>query len=408
LRFAKEDLLRPEQLCEITGWSPKTLANRRSQGKGPRYIKCGAKILYPRGDFEEFLEENLAPARSERKVALAVPSRRPAATKRNQNAALRNEYEARQKVLAGQGTSLKVKSMPFSEAAEKFIAWAESEYRKHPATARRLKVSMASCKTYFGEQPVRSITAGHVEDYKAWRRTAHGVRDVTLRHDLHALSTFYGGYAIKQQWARVNPVRDVDIPSDKDATRIHVLTAAEETAYLAAAERYANLYDLGRIMIRQGMRPEEVMTLEQANIDIEMETIFIPKGKSDAARRRLHLASDGEVARILQRRLDGGQWVFPGKKRGTHITKLNNSHGKVLEATGLRFVLYDLRHTFATRMAERGMDLATLAAILGHSGIRVVPRYIHISEGHQRDVMRRFGTEKTGSAMAVSWQADVN
>ena len=80
----------------------------------------------------------------------------------------------------------------------------------------------------------------------------------------------------------------------------------------------------------------------------------------------------------------------------------------MLEATGLRFVLYDLRHTFATRIAERGMDLSTLASILGHSGIRVVQRYVHISEGHQRDAMRRFGKEDQlshGSFMAVT---DVN
>lgn len=100
--------------------------------------------------------------------------------------------------------------------------------------------------------------------------------------------------------------------------------------------------------------------------------------------------------------------MFSGKKKGTHITKLNNSHGKVLDATGLRFGIYDLRHTFATRMAERGMDLATLAAILGHSGIRVVQRYIHITQEHQRAAMRRFGAEPSvshGSFMAVT---DVN
>ena len=68
----------------------------------------------------------------------------------------------------------------------------------------------------------------------------------------------------------------------------------------------------------------------------------------------------------------------------------------MLDATGLRFGIYDLRHTFATRMAERGMDLATLAAILGHSGIRVVQRYIHITQEHQRAAMRRFGPQ--------SWQ----
>ncbi len=98
-----------------------------------------------------------------------------------------------------------------------------------------------------------------------------------------------------------------------------------------------------------------------------------------------------EVAEILGKRLDGGQWAFPGKKKGTHASKLNNSHSKVLEETGLKFVIYDLRHTFATRMAERGMDLATLASILGHSSIRAVQKYVHITQRHQDAAMRRYG-----------------
>ena len=330
-----------------------------------------------------------------------------AATRRNRSAALRMEHDAHQKVLAGQAASLKVKVVPFTEAADRFLDWAEGEHREHPETARRLRVSLASCRRFFDAQPVHSITAGHVEDYKSWRRKEHSVRDVTLRHDLHALSKFFR-YALKHDWTRTNPVREVEIPSDAEAVRLHVLTPAEEVAYFEAARRYSNLYDLGRIMIRQGMRPEEVMGLEQENIDLERGTIFIPKGKSRTARRTLHLAPDGEIEAILRRRMNNGQWVFPGKKKGTHITKLNNSHGKVLEATGLRFVIYDFRHTFATRMAERGMDLATLAAILGHSGIRVVQRYVHITQEHQREAMRRFGAEPNlshGSFMAVT---DVN
>jgi integrase len=38
------------------------------------------------------------------------------------------------------------------------------------------------------------------------------------------------------------------------------------------------------------------------------------------------------------------------------------------------FVLYDFRHKFATRMADAGVDLATLAALLGHTSIRIVQR----------------------------------
>lgn len=42
-----------------------------------------------------------------------------------------------------------------------------------------------------------------------------------------------------------------------------------------------------------------------------------------------------------------------------------------------RFRLYDLRHTWATRAAEAGVDLVTLAALLGHSKIVMVMRYAH-------------------------------
>ena len=328
-------------------------------------------------------------------------------TERNRTPASRIEHEARQKVLAGQAESLKLKSIPFNEAADQFLEWAEGEHRAHPQTARRLAVSFASCREFFGERPVRSVTAGTVEDYKNWRRRVHRVRDVTVRHDLHALSKFFR-YAVKHLWARFNPVRDVSIPSDADAVREHILRQAEEFAYFEAARSYPNLHDLGRVMIRQGMRPSEVMSMKQSDVNLEVGSILIPHGKSRAARRTVYMSPDGEINSLLARRLDGGQWVFPGNKPGKHMTKLNNSHNKVLASTGLRFVLYDQRHTFATRMAQRGMDLATLAAILGHSNFRVVQRYIHISHSHRREAMHQYAAEDRWASVETSevnrWQ----
>jgi site-specific recombinase XerD len=41
-------------------------------------------------------------------------------------------------------------------------------------------------------------------------------------------------------------------------------------------------------------------------------------------------------------------------------------------------------------MAEAGIDLATLAAILGHSSIRIVQRYVHPTADHKRAAMVKY------------------
>jgi integrase len=41
-------------------------------------------------------------------------------------------------------------------------------------------------------------------------------------------------------------------------------------------------------------------------------------------------------------------------------------------------------------MEEAAVDLATLAAFLGHSSIRIVQHYVHPTADHKREAMRRF------------------
>lgn len=67
-----------------------------------------------------------------------------------------------------------------------------------------------------------------------------------------------------------------------------------------------------------------------------------------------------------------------------------NAHAGALKRSGVRqFTLYALRHTFATRAVEAGVDLVTLAAMLGHSRVQMVMRYAHPSEEHQFNAMKK-------------------
>lgn len=72
------------------------------------------------------------------------------------------------------------------------------------------------------------------------------------------------------------------------------------------------------------------------------------------------------------------------------ISEQTYMHTAALERSKVaRFRLYDLRDTWATRIAMAGVDLVTLAAMLGHSRIQMVLRYAHPTEEHQFAAMQK-------------------
>jgi integrase len=282
----------------------------------------------------------------------------------------------------------------FAEAAAEFLTWCkDTEYRARPSTAERIRVSFSTATEFFGGTPVRSLDSEGIEAYKAHRLGVHGVREITVRHDLHALSLFFQR-ARKLGWTKADPLDGVTIPSDRDAIREHVVTLEEEAKYFAAATelhaRYAksfksaqpNLADLARLMLEQGCRPEEILAARQEHVGAG--TLRIAGGKSRAARRTLNLTA-ASVEILARRCALPAPWLFPSERNpGHHMTKLDGTHDRVCREAGVSFVLYDFRHTFATRAIEGGVPVAVVAAILGHSGLRTIHRYVHPSADAQK------------------------
>jgi integrase len=174
--------------------------------------------------------------------------------------------------------------------------------------------------------------------------------------------------------------------------QVRVLSYEEEKRYLDAASQ--PLGDIAVLMLETGMRPEEVYRIQVKNVQLGSGYLFNPFGKTKAARRRIQLTSAAQE--VLRRRLQSarGDFIFPHQKNpNASILKVNNAHEGALKRSGVaKFRLYDLRHTWATRAAMSGIDLVTLAAMLGHSRIQMVLRYAHPTEEHQKDAMRRLET----------------
>ena len=299
------------------------------------------------------------------------------------------EAEHREAVREGRLAIRRLIPMPFTSAAAEFLAHKKVEHAQTPGTWLRIRSSMASLREYFGDRPVSLISEGDVERYKVWRLGELKVKPVTCKHDLDSLSLFFR-FGIKMDWARGNPVLNVQRPSDKDAVRIHVVSDPEERLYFGHARGMVR--DVARLMLLQGARPDEFYSLQKEDIDLDRRTIRIVKSKSRAGRRTLDLTT--ESVQILATRMaahPNSPWLFPSPRDAQrHILKLNKSHDQVIAAAQLSFVLYDFRHTFATRMAQAGCDLATLAAILGHASLRLVMVYVHPTADHKKAAMMKY------------------
>jgi integrase len=151
---------------------------------------------------------------------------------------------------------------------------------------------------------------------------------------------------------------------------MRVITFEEQATYLAHASQ--PLYDIARVMLDTGMRPEEVFRIRTENIDFKQKPIFNPFGKTKAARRTIPMTNDIASllkARILEGKGDQTPFVFASPyDLQRPIGSVKKAHRVAVASSGIagRFRLYDLRHTFATRAVAAGADLPTMSALLRH------------------------------------------
>lgn len=238
----------------------------------------------------------------------------------------------------------------------------------------------------------------------------------TVRHYAACLRSAFG-YAVRRNLIATNPAIDLDLPALSRTDRIPL--SIEELRTFLDATRDEPLGPLWQTAAWTGMRQGELLGLRWQDVDTERGTIIVrrslarlpgPKGiryvltepKTASSRRTVPLVP--EVAETLRamRKVGLAAEPDPGKldqglvfatEAGSPLDGPWVTHRFVqaLARAGVRRVrMHDLRHGAATMLIQRGVDLATVGAILGHSNIgTTVDIYGHLTQSHKVAAMAR-------------------
>ena len=275
-----------------------------------------------------------------------------------------------------------------------FLPWSKKQHEAHPRTHLYYRCSSNSLKEFLGKTTLDGISTGQVEKFKLAR--AEEVSPASTNRDLAALRSMLN-YAIRQGFIARNPVAGVKfLPEGPGMMR--VVSHEEQERYLAAANPL--LRDVATLILETGMRPEEVFTICRENVHLDRRYLFVPKGKTRFARRNIPLTD--AALKVLRRRMVKAQtaYLFPHRRDPNKpMETIQKAHEEALEGAAIqpRFRLYDLRHTFGSRSAMAGVDLATLKELMGHSNISITMRYVHPTPEHKQEALRkleRFNVEQ--------------
>jgi integrase len=222
------------------------------------------------------------------------------------------------------------------------------------------------------------ITGEQIDDYTAHRH-AQGRAVGTINRELRVLRR-----SLRQAlaWGLVAKVPEVSM-AGAEVRRERVVSGEEFSRYLVCASPL--LANVALLLYETGLRPDESHRLEWSDINLEHGRLLVRHGKTAAARRQLPLSPG--VRAMLGILYDAAGkpetgFVFPAPTRSGHIEHytLKKQHRAALKKSGVRkFLLYSLRHTFATRLAPH-VDAWTLCRIMGWASLSVAMTYVHAQD----------------------------
>jgi integrase len=285
-----------------------------------------------------------------------------------------NKYHDRKKELRDGKTlpgNLRHRGVKFSELAKDAEAWTLAN---RPKNYIHIRSRMKSALAAFGDRVAAQIEP---EDIEMWLESKTEWANATKNRHRALLSLVYR-LAIKAKKVQINPARLVDALEENNG-RVRFLAPEEEADLMSVLQdNYADNIPSFIISVHTGMRLSEQFGLIWRQVDLANKVVRLDKTKNrefrDVHMNKTTLAAFEQLAKTPHKPTDK---VFPSRS-------IKWFTSAVAQAKIENYTWHCNRHTFCSRLAQKGASIFQIAELAGHKDLKMTKRYSHLRPSDNR------------------------
>ena len=233
-----------------------------------------------------------------------------------------------------------------------------------------------------GKKALDEVTPQDVAELRR-KMVAEGLANGTVNRHLATLRAMFN---LAMKWELYEGKNPASSPGMlREVHRDKYLSPAETQALFRAlaADPDETAASVLALLAVTGARRGEVLKARWENVDLERGLLTVPRSKSGRTR---HIPLSAVAVSILQRQLAKRQlhpenpYVFPsGRRSGQPVEGVRGAWRRARAAAGLPedLRIHDLRHSFASALANSGVPINEIGTVLGHSQLSTTQRYAH-------------------------------
>jgi len=307
--------------------------------------------------------------------------------------------------------------IPVLKFLDKFLEYSQANHSR--ATCSRYRAVLDHLRRFLQQKPeiflLSQVRAKEIDEFKIFRKgewvnpngdpvegeddvsehTHKGARAHTINFEIGTLRTVLN-MAIKWDYLKENPAKNVVRLKVNDSKPPRFLTVKE--CQLLLENSPDELRNIFYVFLNTGMRKAELENLEWADIDFKRRKIKIrrkefwhPKtGEREIPMNQGTFDLLKKLKAENEKGLKSG-FVFPARDGGKIKEKLRRQLIRIAGKAKIRDLtkLHSLRHTYASHLVMKGVDLPTVQKLMGHSDIQTTMIYSHLAPDHLADAVEK-------------------